>query len=354
MTISRSEFGRTPEGVAVHLFTLSNAAGLTAQIITFGGRVVSLLAPDRTGGPADVVLGCDRLDGYLQKNMMGAICGRYANRIAGAQFTLNGTVYHLAANAGTYHIHGGVRGFDKAVWDADAAETDEGPQLRLSYLSRDGEEGYPGNLGVTVAYTLTADNALAIAYDAICDQDTILNLTNHSFFNLGGHASGDTLSHEVTLYADAFVVCNEQRLPTGEIRSVAGTPMDFRRLLPVGARLNADDEQLRFGLGYDHTWVLGQVPGVSTKAAEVYEPESGRLMEVFTTEPGVHFYSGNSLNGSIAGKEGIVYNKWAGLCLEVQHFPDSPHHTRFPSVILRTGERYRQRTNYRFTVKDSA
>jgi aldose 1-epimerase len=349
MSISRTAFGQTPDGAAVDLYALSNGL-LSTEIITFGGRVVSLYVPDRAGKRDDVVLGCDRLEPYLQKNFFGAIVGRYANRIAGAQVTLNGVVYLLPANAGAYHIHGGVRGFDKVVWRAEAAETTDGPQVRLVYLSRDGEEGYPGNLHVTVAYTLTAD-ALAIAYEAVCDKDTIINLTNHSFFNLGGHASGDVLGHELTLCADAFTVCDEQRLPTGEIRSVAGTPMDFRQPTVIGSRINADDEQVRFGRGFDHNWVLNHAPGVYALAADVYDAKSGRLMEVYTTEPGVHFYSGNALSGSIVGKGGVAYVKHAGLCLEVQHFPDSPRHPHFPSVILRAGERYTQRTSYRFATR---
>jgi aldose 1-epimerase len=348
MDITRRDFGHDSDGTAVDLYVLEGKDGFGAHITTYGARVVSLFAPDREGRLADVVLGCDSLAPYQQRNVMGAVVGRFANRIAGASFVLNGVTYPLAANSGKNHIHGGVRGFDKAVWSANPEHTASNePRLRLTYTSKDGEEGYPGKLDVTIVYTLTADT-LVIEYDAVSDKDTIINLTNHSYFNLSGAASGDILGHIVTLDANAFTPSNAERIPTGEIRSVVGTPMDFSRPLPIGDRLNAGDDLVGQGRGCDHNWVLNHKPGEFARSGEVYDPQSGRLMEFYTSEPGVQFYTGNALTGNIIGKGGIPYQKYAGLCLEAQHYPDSPHHPNFPSVILRSGERYWQKTSYRF------
>ena len=348
MTITRGDFGQDSDGTVVDLYSLANKSGFSAQVTTFGARVVSLLAPDREGRFADVVLGCDSLAGYQQRNVLGAVVGRFANRIAGASFDLDGVTYRLAANSGKNHIHGGRRGFDKVVWRAQAAQGGDEPHLRLSYTSKDGEEGYPGTLDVTLTYTLTADNALVLEYEAASDRDTIINLTNHSYFNLSGTAAGDILGHVVTLDADAFTPSDDERIPTGEIRSVSGTPMDFRQPLPAGARISDANDPLRFVAGYDHNYVLNHKPGEFAWSGEVYDAQSGRVMEFYTSEPGVQFYTGNALNGSILGKGGIPMQKYAGLCLEAQHYPDSPHHPNFPSVILRTGERYWQKTSYRF------
>jgi aldose 1-epimerase len=296
------------------------------------------------------VLGYDTLDGYLKRNpMFGTIVGRYANRIAKAKFTLNGVEYTLARNSGENHIHGGPRGFDKQVWRAKPVSRREGVALELSYLSKDGEEGYPGNLSATVTYTLTANHELKIDYLARTDKDTIINLTNHSYFNLAG--DGDVLQHEIMINADRFTPIGAGSIPTGELREVKGTPLDFTQSKAIGARIDSQDEQMILGRGYDHNYVLNHKPGELGLAAIVYEPKTGRVMEVHTMEPGVQLYTGNNLDGSITGKGGRVYGRRTGLCLETQHFPDSPNKPQFPSAILKRGEKYQTTTIFKFSAR---
>jgi aldose 1-epimerase len=345
MPISRQIFGTTSDGTTIERYTLTNAHGLEADILTYGGTLAALRVPDRDGALGDVVLGFEALAPYLGAHpFFGSLIGRYGNRIANGRFELNGATYDLPRNDGPNHLHGGPNGFHRQVWRASA----DGPGLELSYLSRDGEEGYPGNLTVTVVYTLTDDDALRIEYTATTDRDTVINLTNHAYFNLAGR--GDILGHEIEVAATRFLPIDATLIPIGELRPVRGTPLDFSAPTPIGARIAADDEQLRYGMGYDHTWVPDKPPGVLALAARVYEPTTGRLMEVSTTQPGIQFYSGNMLDGSLTGKGGQVYARHSGLCLETQHFPDSPNQPRFPSTVLRPGQTYRQTTIYRFGV----
>lgn len=349
--VKKEPWGRTPDGQAVDLYTLTNSKGMEVKITNYGGIVVTLRVPDRQGRMEDVVLGFDRLEDYLKGHpYFGAIIGRYANRIAGGRFTLNGISYQLTLNEGSNHLHGGRKGFDKVVWKARAVRSGRGVGVRLTYRSPDGEEGYPGNLSVTVTYILTDENELRIEYVATTDRDTIVNLTHHSYFNLAGQGSRDILEHELLINADYFTPIDANLIPTGEIRRVRGTPFDFTQLTPIGARIGQDDEQLRFGRGYDHNWVLNGPPGELRLAARVVEPSSGRVLEVWTTEPGLQFYSGNFLDGTITGKQGRVYRHRYGFCLEPQHFPDSPNKPHFPSVILRKGARYHTITVYKFSV----
>jgi aldose 1-epimerase len=343
-----AEFGKLPDGTAVQIYTLKNKNGLGARITNYGGIVQSLDAPDRNGKLADLVLGFDSLSGYLGNSnpYFGALIGRYANRIGNARFTLDGLEYHLAKNNGTNSLHGGTRGFDKRVWTAHKT-SDAG--LELKYLSKDGEEGYPGNLAVTAVYHLTDANELRIDYTATTDKDTVLNLTNHSYFNLKGVGSGDILGHVVTINADRFTPVDSGLIPTGELKNVAGTPFDFRKPTAIGARIGQDDEQLKLAKGYDHNWVLNRGnPGVAL-AVRVLEPESGRTLEVLTNQPGVQMYTGNFLDGSIKGKGGKVYGRHSALALETQHFPDSPNQPSFPSTILKPGERFQSTTIYRLS-----
>jgi aldose 1-epimerase len=352
-SITKAPFGNTADGTAVDLYTLVNAQGMKATITNFGGIIVSLEVPDCEGKLADVVLGFDKLEGYLGKHpFFGALVGRYGNRIAGGRFELDGQSYKLAQNNSGNHLHGGLKGFDKQLWAASPRMTDAGPQLVLSYLSPDGEEGYPGSLSVQVTYTLTGENALKIHYHATTDKPTPLNLTNHSYFNLAGQGEGDILGHQVQLLADRFTPVDQGLIPTGELRPVAGTPMDFRQPTAIGARVEQDDEQLVFGQGYDHNFVLNKTrPGALELAARVYEPTSGRVLEALTTEPGVQFYIGNFLDGSNTGKGNRSYQHRYGFCLETQHFPNSPNQPAFPSTILRPGETYDTTTVYRFTTR---
>lgn len=350
--IQKQAFGKTPDGTPVELYTLTNARGAEAKIMTYGGIVVSLRVPDRNGKLDDVVLGYDTLDGYVKNNpYFGALIGRYGNRIARGKFTLDGRQYTLAQNNGENHLHGGVKGFDKVVWNASEIRDKHGVGLKLTYLSKDGEEGYPGNLSVTVIYTLTNNNELRIDYAATTDKKTVVNLTHHSYFNLAGQGAGDVLGHELMLNADKFTPVDKGLIPTGELRSVRGTPMDFTKPTPIGARIEQQDEQINFGGGYDHNWVLNKSGNSPTLAARVYEPTTGRVMEVYTTEPGIQFYSGNFLDGSITGKGGKVYQKRYGFCLEAQHFPDSPNKPNFPSTVLSPGQKYTQTTIYKFSAK---
>ena len=344
-------FGTTPEGENVRIYKLTNAGGVEARITDYGGIVVSLKVPDRDGVLGDVVLGYDTLDDYIKDNpYFGTITGRYANRITNGRFTLNGKTYQLATNLPPNHLHGGERGFDKVVWGAEPFADERGVGVRLTYLSVDGEEGYPGTLNAQVAYTLTDDNALRIDYEATTDKPTIINLTNHSYFNLKDGGQSSMLDHVLTLNADHFTPTDKTQIPTGEIRPVEGTPLDFRQPTPIGARIDLEDEQLKFGFGYDHNFVLNQSEEALWLAARVQEPTTGRIMEVFTSEPGVQFYSGNFLDGSISGKGGIAYQRRAGFCLETQHYPDSPNRDNFPSTVLNPGETYRTTTVHKFSV----
>jgi aldose 1-epimerase len=349
-TITREPFGQTKDGVAVHLFTLRNGHGAEARISNYGGLVISLKVPDRNGKMGDVVLGYDNLAGYLKDSpYFGAMIGRYGNRIAKGKFTLDGKEYHLAINNGPNALHGGKKGFDKVVWEPKIRTTPEGPVLELHYVSRDGEEGYPGNLTVTAAYRLTDDNGLRLDYTATTDKDTVVNLTQHSYFNLAGH--GDNLHHVVMINADKFTPVDSTLIPTGELRPVEGTPFDFRKPTPIGARINQDDEQLKFGNGYDHNWVLNKQPGQLSLAARVYEPTSGRVLEVFSTEPGLQFYTANFLDGKITGKGGWNYKFRSAFCMEPQHFPDSPNHPEFPTTELKPGETYRHTLIFKFSTQ---
>ncbi|MBN2357067.1 galactose mutarotase [candidate division KSB1 bacterium] len=349
MKIDVRTFGSLQPNQPVNLYILENGKGMKAEIINYGGIVTSLYVPDRNGHVADVVLGYDDLDDYIKdSSYFGAIIGRYGNRIARGRFSLDGVDYQLATNNGPNHLHGGGKGFHKVLWMAEPLRATDAVGLELTYVSEDGEEGYPGRLKAIVTYWLTRDNELKIDYWAQTDKPTIVNLTQHSYFNLAGHGTGDILGHELKLNADRFTPVDETLIPTGELRSVKDTPMDFTRLTAIGARINADDMQLAYGLGYDHNWALNHEPGEPGLAARVHEPGSGRVMEVYTTEPGIQFYSGNFLDGSNVGKEGKVYNHRYGFCLEAQHFPDSPNQPEFPSVVLRPGETYQQRTIYRF------
>jgi aldose 1-epimerase len=345
-----ADFGKTPEGVPVQIYTLTNKHGLEARITNYGGIVVSLRTPDRHGEMADVVLGFDSLEGYITSPSpyFGALIGRYGNRIAHARFALNGVEHKLAANNGENSLHGGARGFNKVVWTP--RELSDGG-LDLTYLSKDGEEGYPGNLRVTVTYHLTDANALQIEYAASTDKDTVLNLTNHSYFNLKGEGAGDILGHVVMLNADRYTPVDAGLIPIGELRAVNGTPFDFRKSTAIGARIDQNDEQLKLGKGYDHNWVLNKSGNSLSLAARVEEPSSGRVLEVHTTEPGVQFYTGNFLDGSVKGKGGKVYGHRSGFCLETQHFPDSPNQSQFPSTVLRPGQRFNSTTVYRFSAK---
>jgi aldose 1-epimerase len=345
--IIKKRFGSLP----VDLYLLANDTGMQATISTFGGIVTSLSAPDRDGQFADLVLGFDGLDDYVARHpYFGAVVGRYGNRIANGTFDLDGQTFTLAQNNNGNHLHGGVAGFDKALWSAQPLSTPEGPKVRLSHVSHDGDEGYPGRLDVTVEYTLTHENEFRIDYRAITDRPTHVNLTNHSYFNLTGAGSGEILNHEVQINADHFTPVDEGLIPTGEIRRVEGTPMDLREPTVVGARIDNDDEQLRFGGGYDHNWVLNQEDASLSLAARVFEPTSGRVMEALTCEPGIQFYTSNFLDGSLTGKRGQVYGRRCALCLETQHFPDSPNRPEFPPTVLRPGEVYETTTVYRFSA----
>lgn len=343
-------FGTTPDGAAVELYTLRNSSGMEAKISNYGGIVVSLRVPDRAGHYGDVVLGYDRLAGYLKETpYFGCLVGRYGNRIARGKFTLEGQTYSLATNNYPNALHGGLKGFDKVVWQAKASRTKAGPTLELTYVSKDGEEGYPGNLAVKAVYTLTEDNGLRLDYTATTDKPTVVNLTQHSYFNLAG--KGDILGHVVEMPADRFTPVDATLIPTGELRPVEGTPFDFRKPTTIGARIQQEDEQLRFGGGYDHNWVFPKKSGSLSLLARVSEPTTGRVLEVLSTEPGLQFYTGNFLDGKIVGKRGQSYAYRSGFCMEPQHFPDSPNQPAFPSTVLRPGDTYRNTIIYRFSVR---
>jgi aldose 1-epimerase len=347
--ITKQSFGTSPDGKPVDIFTLRNRRGMEARICNYGGIVTSLKVPDRNGQFGDVVLGYDSLDGYIKSSpYFGCLVGRYGNRIAKGKFKLNGQEYTLVTNNYPNALHGGTRGFDKVVWDAKILATPEGPGLELRYVSKDGEEGYPGNLSVTAVYTLTEDNGLKLDYDATTDKDTVVNLTQHSYFNLAQR--GNILGHVVMMPADRFTPVDSTLIPTGELRPVQGTPFDFRTPTAIGARIEQDDQQLKFGKGYDHNWVFTKKLNQLTLLARVTEPTTGRVLEVLSTEPGLQFYSGNFLDGTITGKGGWTYQFRNGFCMEPQHYPDSPNHPAFPTTVLKPGQVYRNTIIYRFST----
>ena len=342
--VTKESFGKMPDGTAVEIYTLKNSA-LEARITTYGGTVVSLKTADRQGKVDDIVLGFDSLDGYLQKNdpFFGAIIGRYANRIAHAEFSLGGKKYSVPKNDGENSLHGGTRGFDKVVWQAKPIADG----VEFTYVSKDGDQGYPGTLTATVRYTLRG-NELHIEYSATTDKDTVVNLTNHSYFNLAG--TGDILGHQLKINASRYTPVDATLIPTGELAPVQGTPFDFRKSTAIGQRIGGSDEQLKRGRGYDHNWVLDN-DAKFAEAAEVYEPTTGRVQTVFSDQPGIQFYSGNFLDGTVKGKQGKMYAHRSGLCLETQHFPDSPNHPKFPSTELKPGRRYHTVTVFRFSAR---
>ena len=348
-SVTSKPFG-TADGKEVSLYTLRNASGAEATITNYGGIVVTLLVPDRTGKMVDVVLGYDDLAGYIKTTpYFGALIGRYGNRIAQGKFTLDGKTYPLATNDGANSLHGGLKGFDKVVWSGRPVESKLGAALELTYLSKDGEEGYPGNLAVTAVYTLTNDNSLRVDFTAHTDKPTVANLTHHSYFNLAG--SGDILDHLVTINADRFTPVDKGLIPTGELKPVEGTPFDFRKATAIGARIKADDAQLKAGGGYDHNWIVNQkAAGELGLQARIECARSGIVLEVSSTEPAVQFYSGNFLDGTITGKQGQVYAHRTGFCFEPQHYPDSPNQPAFPSTVLRPGQTYQNTIIYRFST----
>ena len=367
-SVTHATFGKTADGEPVEIYTLTNANGMEVRAMNYGCIIVSVKVPDRNGKMADVVLGYDTLEGYLKDSpYFGAVVGRYGNRIAKGQFTLDGKTYRLATNNGPNHLHGGNKGFDKVVWKAASKTAPEGVAVEFTRTSRDGEEGYPGNLQVTVTYTLTDTNALVVNYRAVTDKATPVNLTQHSYFNLAAD-DGDILGHQLTIDADRYTPIDETLIPTGELASVTGTPFDFTKPTAIGARIDADNAQLKKGKGYDHNWVL-RAPGASRgrtvvsgsqggdggyvvrHAARVVEPKTGRTLDIATSQPGVQFYSGNFLDGSIKGKGARVYKNRSGFCLETQHYPDSPNHPNFPSTVLKPGETYFSETIFTFGVQ---
>jgi len=350
-SVTCDPFGQTADGTKVQIYTLRNHQGAEARISSYGGLLISLKVPDRAGKLGDVTLGYDSLADYLKDTpYFGALIGRYGNRIARGKFSLDGQTYTLATNNYPNALHGGKQGFDKVVWKASVLPATDGPGLKLEYVSKDGEEGYPGNLSVTAVYRLTEDNAIKLEFTATTDKDTVLNLTHHSYFNLAGQ--GDILGHVLTIPASRFTPVDSTLIPTGELRPVQGTPFDFRQPTPIGARIGQDDEQLKFGGGYDHNWVIDKPAGQFGLMATVYAPTTGRVMEVFSDEPGLQFYTGNFLNGSNKGKGGWVYQYRNGFCMEPQHFPDSPNHPAFPSVVLKPGQTFHNTIVYKFSTRN--
>lgn len=352
-TIKKEPFGKTGDGRTVDLYTLKNKSGMEVAITNFGGIIVNLKVPDRAGKIDDVVLGYDSIDGYLtNKAFFGATIGRYGNRIAHGTLVLDGTTYKLPKNDGDNTLHGGPEGFNKRLWNAKDVSSGRGASLELTYVSKDGEEGFPGNLSAKVVFSLTDKNEVVIAYSATTDKDTVVNMTNHSYFNLAGQGNGDILEHVLTIHGDRITAVDAMLIPTGELRPVKGTPFDFRQATAIGARINQDDPQLKIGKGYDHNWVLAaHGKGVPIPVAEAYEPKAGRVLQVLSTEPGVQFYSGNFLDGTIQGKGGKVYNHRYGFCLETQHYPDSPNHPSFPSTELKPGQTYSTTTIFKFSTR---
>ncbi len=349
--VTEASFGTMPDGTPVRLFALTNAAGMEVRATTYGVILVSVRVPDRHGKLDDIVIGHDNLEGYLTKSRyFGAVVGRYGNRISGGHVEIDGRTYQLTLNNGPNHLHGGVKGFDKTVWNAEIANDSRGPSVVFTHTSPDGHEGYPGTVAARIAYTVTDQNELIIEYSATTDKPTVLNITQHSYFNLSGVGSGDVLGHRLTLHADKYTPVDATQIPTGEIAPVEGTPFDFRRETAIGERIDGDSPQLKMSAGYDHNFVLSRNGTGLAPAARVVDPKTGRSMEIATTEPGIQFYSGNKLDGSMSGKGGHVYGSRTGLCLETQHFPDSPNKPNFPSTVLRPGEHYKSTTVFKFGV----
>jgi aldose 1-epimerase len=349
--IEKKPFGQV-YGQAVEVYQMTNANGLKASITNYGGTMVSLIVPDKNGKMEDILLGYDNVDGFVANSpYFNALIGRYGNRIAGGKFSLDGKVYTLAANNNGNTLHGGLKGFDKVIWNAEPFENADGVGVKLGYTSKDMEEGYPGNLTVNVIYTLTNRNELIIEYMALTDKATVCNLTQHNYYNLTGSTKDSILGHVLTLNADKFTPIDKGSIPLGQMRQVKGTPMDFTQPRTIGDRINQADEQLECGLGYDHNWVLNKKGKELSHAATLYEPKSGRVMEIWTEEPAVQFYSGNFLDGTITGKGGAVYKQRWGMCLETQHFPDSPNHPAFPTTTLRPGELYKTKTVHKFMTR---
>lgn len=352
VTITKEPFGTTTDSIPVDKYILTNEKGMEISVITYGGIITSWTAPDKNGNYQDIVLGYDSLAQYEKITpYFGALIGRFGNRIAKAKFTLDGTEYTLAANDGPNHLHGGVKGFDKVVWNASEKATDSTASLVLTYLSKDMEEGYPGNLQTTVTYTLNNDNTLDVVYEATTDKKTIVNLTQHSYFNLSGDFSKPILDHKISINADSFLPVDATLIPTGEIKDVTNTPFDFREAKTIAKDIEAKDEQLKRGLGYDHCWVLNNQNQGVRLAATAYNVETGRMLEVYSDEPAIQLYTGNFLNGSLPSKQGGTYAHRTGFCLETQHYPDSPNQKDFPSVVLSPGENYVSKTSFKFSVK---
>jgi aldose 1-epimerase len=350
MSISKKNFGKTTDGIEIDLFTLENLNGMKATITNYGGIVVSLTAADKNGKFDDVVLGYDTIEDYFKGNkFFGALIGRCGNRIENSTFKINNTEYNVTKNEGENHLHGGLKGFDKVVWGAKIIDADD-DTLQLSYLSKDGEEGYPGNLNVIVTYTLTSDNALSIKYSATGDKDTIVNLTNHSYFNLSGHSSGDILNHKLMINSDKFTVNDKYSIPTGELQEVGSTPMNFKTLTTVGENIDSDYEQIQFGAGYDHNWMLNSNGNLNEKVAQLVDEASGRVMDVYTTKPAVQLYSSNFLDGSDIGKGRAKYERRTAICLETQYVPNAVNLKDFNSPILKAGDEYNHTTIYKFSV----
>ncbi|MGH9802819.1 MAG: aldose epimerase family protein, partial [Blastocatellia bacterium] len=350
--LKKESFGKLPDGTEVDSYRLTNKNGVEVKITNYGATVTSIKVPDRDGKMDDVALGYDSIAGYLAKNPhMGSLAGRYANRIANGEFKLGGKTFTLAKNNGPNHLHGGPNGFYKQLWKATDASGANGAAVRLTYLSKDGEENYPGTLEATVTYTLTDQNELKIAYLATTDKETVLNLTNHSYFNLAGAGSGDVLGHQLKINSKQTTEVDKTLIPTGKMSPVAGTPFDFTKLTAIGARINDPNEQLMLGKGYDHNFVLDTGGKLSVQAVEVYEPTTGRVMEVFTDQPGVQLYTANHLDGSIIGKGGKAYKQRGAFCLETQHYPDSPNKPNFPTTTLKPGEKYQTTTIYKFSTR---
>jgi len=348
--VEEQPFGTTKEGKKITLYTLTNSHHMEVRAMNYGAIIVSLRVPDRKGQVADIVLGHDTLEGYFDNSPhLGGLVGRYANRIANGSFTLDGVKYSLPKNNGPNTLHGGIKGFDQAVWQGTPLKSETG--VAFSYLSKDGEEGFPGNLKVKVTYSLTEANELVIHYEATTDKPTVLNLSQHSYFNLAGEGTGDILNHEVMISADRFTPVDSTMIPTGELRPVKGTPLDFTTQTKVGARIDDNYEQLVLGKGYDHNFVINRKAEGLVSAARAYEPTSGRVMEISTDQPGIQFYTGNFLDGTVTGKQGHVYKQRYGLCFETQHFPDSPNHPEFPSTVLRPGQTFHSRTIFKFSAK---
>lgn len=353
ITITKTQFGIMPDSTVVEKYTLKNNNGVEMEVITFGGRITSLKVPNKYGKFENVVLGFNNLEDYLRPDdpYFGALIGRYGNRIAKGKFSLNGDEYPLAINNGANHLHGGVIGFDRVIWEVTPMESENGPSLKLKYLSKDGEEGYPGNLKVTVVYTLTDENTLEVSYEATTDKTTIVNLTQHAYFNLSGDFSKPILDHEITINADNYVPVDDNLIPTGELSDVTNTPFDFRTAKSIGRDIENKNDQLVKGKGFDHCWVLNEQNKGIRWAASAFQTESGRLLEIYTDEPGIQFYTGNFLDGTLPMPNGGTYSHRTGFCLETQHYPDSPNQKDFPSVVLNPGETYKSKTIFKFLVK---